>query len=118
MDDIIPYSLRAGEVDSTGYYRTIGDFTGFWLRRADEIAGPTIGAFQGFQMNSGKPARTLLELSFEGLALGVQLREHAGQARQQIWALSLQRALLDFQNRYPQSEQVFKAIRGLVNGLV
>jgi len=72
MNEIITYSLRAGEKFSDQYYRDIANFTDHALTEANQRARSIIKEFQGFIQQTGRESlRSQSEYIFEFLTLGV-----------------------------------------------
>ena len=72
MNEIITYSLRAGEKSSDRYYKDVATFTNQVLAQVDQRAQSIVKDFQGYIGQTGREARrSQAEYSFELLTLGV-----------------------------------------------
>ena len=81
MNEIITYSLRAGEKFSDQYYRDIAIFTDLALAEASQRARSIIKEFQGFIQQTGRESlRSQSEYIFEFLTLGVLWNTYAEHA--------------------------------------
>lgn len=120
METQEPYSLRAGDLSSDGYYLSVAAFTDAWLARQQDALGRLATAFQRYlaAQSPGASTRSFGEVALELLALGVLLREHGEQALLMApipaWVLA---RLVETQDRLPLAEKPFKAVRGLIRGL-
>jgi uncharacterized protein len=117
------YSLRANQASSDEYYRDISALADTWLAESSQAAGRLVSSFQAFlasQNPDGQTTRSIEEITFEIVVLGVLLNEHGAQAVQMpgvpAWMLA---RLVEAQDRMPLPaiEKPVKAVRGLIQGL-
>ena len=118
----LPYSLKANQNTSDGYYTAIAAYTDRWIDSARNTLAAPLKGLQGFlAANTSVPARSFEEAAFEMLVLGVLLREHGSQALDMpavpAWVLA---RLIETQDALPlpEIEKPIKAVRGWIQGMV
>ena len=115
---VMPYTLRAGAVNSDAYYHTISVFADDWLLHMQDVAGDLVDNFQVFWQATGGSVRSFAERAFELLTLGVLLREHGAEAASlPKWLAWMLRELIEFQSRVVWAKRVIKPMRGFLIGI-
>ena len=113
MTRIITYSLKADEINSDEYHRTIAAFADFWLARAQPEVLDLITGFREYRQSRGETDRSDAEYLFELLALGVLLHGHGEEAgRMPGWVERLMPRLVSIQTLHPRAEKGIKVLRG------
>ena len=115
MAKTITYSLYGDVTTSDDYYRAITTLADQWMPGAQRTMGDVIATFRVYRQHRELPERSDEEHTFELLALGVLMREHAVEAsRWPASAMWMMRQLIWLGGRQPKLEPLTKKLRGWV----
>jgi hypothetical protein len=118
MAKTITYSLHGDATTSDGYYRAIADLADQWMPGAQRTMADVIATFRVYRQHRKLTQRSDAEHTFELLALGVLMREHAVEAsRWPAPAMWVMRQLIWLGGRQPRLEPLTKKLRGWVGWL-
>jgi hypothetical protein len=115
MSRIITYSLRNSATDSDIYYKEITSFAVNWINKTLPDVADLVDGFREARVQQYLPDRQAASYAFELLVLGVLLQEQGSESMRLsgIWE-SILIGLLKVQERWPKSEGLVKAMRGLL----
>jgi hypothetical protein len=114
----ISYSLKGNAKTSNEYYAEIAAFTERWLSENRPGLASRINLILTDRKANRLAPRSLDEIMLELLALGVAIREYVPRAEAvPNGVISLLQALITQEELHPALDGLFKALRGLINGI-